>query len=234
MIEPAASPSQRAPIEVELIADLACPWCYLGLARLDRARAARPHLPVRLRWRPFLLNPQLPPEGMDRSTYLRIKFGGEAAAQRVYQRIAAAGRADGVAFAFERMARTPNTVLAQRLLLHAEEQGLGEPVMRALFRALFEEGRDLGDPAQLLELGAAAGLDRAALEAFLAGDARAAEVVASHRRAERLGVQGVPVFLVAGRHIIAGAQPPEVLTGLLDLAAQTGAGSGAAAIPTAR
>jgi len=215
MTEPSAN-----PIEVELIADLACPWCYLGLARLDRARAARPHLAVHLRWRPFLLNPHLPPEGMDRRAYLRAKFGGAAAAQRVYQRIEEAGRTDGVTFAFDRMQRTPNTVLAQRLLLYAEQHGLGDPMMRALFRALFEEGRDLGDPAELLELGAAVGLERETLEAFLASDERADEIVASHRWAERLGVQGVPVFLVDRAHIIAGAQPPEVLTGLLDLAAQ--------------
>jgi predicted DsbA family dithiol-disulfide isomerase len=226
-------PSSKS-IEVELIADLACPWCYLGLARLDRARAARPQLPVRLRWRPFLLNPHLPPEGMDRGIYLRAKFGGEAAAQRVYQRIEEAGRADGVDFAFARMARTPNTVAAQRLLLDAEEHDLGDPLMRALFRALFEQGRDIGDHAVLLDLGTEVGLDRAAVETFLAGEERADEVVASHRRAERLGVQGVPVFLVDRAHIIAGAQPPEVLTGLLDLAAQrAGATAGAEAIPAA-
>jgi predicted DsbA family dithiol-disulfide isomerase len=225
MTEPSLNPVEPidvAPIEVELIADLACPWCYLGLVRLDRARAARPQLPVRLRWRPFLLNPHLPPEGMDRRAYLRAKFGGAAAAQRVYQRIQESGRADGVDFAFDRIRRTPNTVLAQRLLLYAEEHGLGDPMMRALFRALFEEGRDLGDPGELLELGVAVGLHRESLEAFLASDDRADEIVTSHRWAERLGVQGVPVFLVDRSHIIAGAQPPEVLTGLLDLAAQRG------------
>ena len=70
--------AEAAPIEIDFVADLACPWCFLGLVRLDRARAMRPDFPVRVRWRPFLLNPQLPPDGMDRADYVRRKFGGNA------------------------------------------------------------------------------------------------------------------------------------------------------------
>jgi predicted DsbA family dithiol-disulfide isomerase len=208
---------QEPPIDVDFIADLACPWCYIGLARLDRARAMRPGRPVRLRWWPFLLNPQMPPEGMDRTAYLRAKFGGDAKA--VYQRIVESARDDGIEFAFERMPRTPNTVLAQRLVLNAEAQGRGEDLMRVLFRALFEEGRDIGDLDTLLELAATAGLERAEAEAFLRGQDQAKEILAAHQRAERLGVRGVPVFVVDREQAIAGAQPPEVLAGLLDAAA---------------
>jgi predicted DsbA family dithiol-disulfide isomerase len=208
----------RPPIEVGLVADLACPWCYLGLVRLDRARAMRPHLRVRLRWWPFFLNPHMPPEGMDRQSYLRTKFGGEAAARGIYERIVASGRADGVEFAFERMTRTPNTLLAHRLILFADQQDHAEAAIRALFRALFLDGRDIGLREELVEIGAAAGLDSTALGSFLAGDRCRSEVVAAHRRAERLGVHGVPVFVVDDRHVIAGAQPAEVLAGLLDLA----------------
>ena len=146
------------PIEIDFVADLACPWCYLGLVRLDRARAMRPAWPVRVHWRPFLLNPHLPPEGMDRATYVRRKFGGDAT--RVYQRIVDSARADGVEFAFERMPRTPNTTLAQRLILFAEEQGQADAVIRALFRALFQDGRDVGRPEVLAAIAAEAGLDR--------------------------------------------------------------------------
>ena len=210
---------EASMIRVDLIADLACPWCYLGLVRLERARALRSHLRVRLRWRPFFLNPQMPPEGMDRQTYLRAKFGGDATAQGIYARIVASGRADGVEFAFERMTRTPNTLLAHRLILFADQQGLGEAVIRALFEALFVHGRDIGLREELVEIGAAAGLDHAAAAAFLAGDLYRSEVGAAHRQAERLGVHGVPVFVVDDQHVIAGAQPPEVLVGMLDLAA---------------
>jgi predicted DsbA family dithiol-disulfide isomerase len=206
-------------IELGLIADLACPWCYLGLVRLDRARALRPELPVELRWWPFLLNPHLPPEGMERRSYLRVKFGGDANARGIYARIVAAAKADGVAFAFERMPRTPNTLLAHRLILFAGRRRLAEAVIRSLFRALFVDGRDIGDPDQLIALAAAAGLEPGEVESFLSGSRGEREVVAGHRRAEALGVRGVPVFVIDHEYAITGAQPPEVLVGLLDLAA---------------
>ena len=213
--------ASRAPsgIEIGLIADLACPWCLLGLARLDRARAMRPEVAVRLRWWPFFLNPHLPPEGMDRQAYLRAKFGGEAQACNVYERIRAAGQADGVDFAFERMRRTPNTLLAQRLILLADEQERGEAMIRALFRGLFLEGRDIGEPAELIEIAGTVGLEPQEVADFLAGGRHHDAVLGGHRRAERLGIRGVPVFVVDERHVIAGAQPPEVLVGLLDIAA---------------
>jgi predicted DsbA family dithiol-disulfide isomerase len=210
---------QQPPIDVDLIADLACPWCYIGLVRLERARAMRPDWPVRLRWWPFLLNPSLPPEGMDRAAYLRAKFGGDAAARQVYRRIIEHAQGDGIAFAFERMKRTPNTILAQRLILFAEQQDRGEELIHVLFRALFEEGRDIGHLGTLLELAATAGFERAAVDAFLRSEDQASEIVAAHQRAERLGVRGVPVFVVDHERAIAGAQPPEVLAGLLDVAA---------------
>jgi predicted DsbA family dithiol-disulfide isomerase len=209
-------PLEIAPIEVDFVADLACPWCFLGLVRLDRARAMRPDWPVRVRWRPFFLNPHLPPEGMDRATYVRSKFGGNA--KEVYQRIEASGRADGVAFAFERMPRTPNTTLAHRLILFAEERDAADAVIRALFRALFQEGRDVSRPEVLAAVAEEAGLDREEVAEFLASDRLARDVIAAHQQAERVGIHGVPVFIVEREHAITGAQPPEVLADLLDVA----------------
>jgi predicted DsbA family dithiol-disulfide isomerase len=212
-------PPQETPIEVDLVADLACPWCYLGLVRLDQARALRPDLPVRVRWRPFFLNPGLPPEGMDRATYVRRKFGGDAT--QVYRRIEDSGRADGVEFAFDRMPRTPNTLLVHRLILLAEEQGRDDALVRLLFRALFEEGLDVGRIEVLTEIAAKAGLDPAEVTAFLSGDRLAAEVHEAQAEAQRMGIRGVPVFIVDREHAISGAQPPEILAGLLDVAAAT-------------
>lgn len=207
---------EAAPIEVDFVADLACPWCFLGLVRLDRARAMRPDWPVRVRWRPFFLNPQMPPEGMDRTTYVRRKFGANA--KEVYQRIEDSGRADGVAFAFDRMPRTPNTMLAQRLILLAEERGVADALIRALFRALFQQGRDVGRGDVLAAVAEEAGLDRDEVDEFLASDRLAREVTAGHQQAERVGIHGVPVFIVDREHAITGAQPPEVLADLLDVA----------------
>jgi predicted DsbA family dithiol-disulfide isomerase len=206
---------------VDMVADLACPWCYLGLVRFERARRGRP---VALRWRPFLLNPHLPPDGMDRASYLAQKFGGREAAARIYARIEAAGQSEGIRFAFERIERTPNTMAAHRLILAAERLGRGEALMHVLFRALFEHGRDVGRADVLAAAGHEAGLADDTIRAAIEDDADTAAVVASHGAAARAGIGGVPVFIFNAEHAIAGAQPPEVLEGLIDLALATGDG----------
>lgn len=213
-----ANAQGREPVLVEMIADLACPWCYLGLVRFNKARDLRPTIPVELRWWPYLLNPQLPKEGMDRQTYLRAKFGGDGQAKQIYQRIQTAGREDGIPFAFDKMTRTPNTVLAQRLILLAQTQGKGEAVIRALFKALFEDGVDIGKAKALIEQGEAAGMTRTDIEMLFAGSEHSADIVRGHQRASMMGVQGVPFYVVDREHVISGAQAPEVLAGLLDVA----------------
>ena len=205
-------------VTVDMIADLACPWCYLGLVRLDKARALRPTLDVELRWWPYMLNPQLPKDGMDRRTYLRAKFGGDAKASQIYQRIEDAGRQEGMTFAFDKIRRTPNTVAAQRLILEAQERGLGEVMIRTLFKAFFEDGVDIGNTDEVCRLGALAGMARNEIDGLFSGDAHSADIIRGHQRAQALGVQGVPVYVVGQEHVIAGAQAPEVLAGLLDVA----------------
>ncbi|MGI9488830.1 MAG: DsbA family oxidoreductase [Geminicoccaceae bacterium] len=212
-------PTQKErTIQVDMVADLACPWCYLGLIRLDKARAMRPALKVELRWWPYMLNPQLPRDGMDRRTYLRAKFGGDAKASQVYERIEDAGRQEGMAFAFDKIRRTPNTVAAQRLILLAQDQGRGDMMIRALFKAFFEEGVDIGDAGEVRRLGEVAGIVPGEIDALFSGDAHSADIHRGHQRAEMMGVQGVPVYIVDQEYVIAGAQAPEVLAGLLDVA----------------
>ena len=213
-----AETKSRQPVLVEIIADLACPWCYIGLVRLEKAFALRPEMTIDLRWWPYLLNPQLPKDGMDRRTYLRAKFGGDAQANEIYQRIRYAGAEEGIPFAFEKMTRTPNTVAAQRLVLLAESQGKGRAMIRKLFEALFLDGVDIGKTKALTALGEAVGLDPDAIEALFAGQDFSADIIRGHQRASMMGVQGVPVYLVDREHVISGAQPPEVLAGLLDVA----------------
>ncbi|MGI9508113.1 MAG: DsbA family oxidoreductase [Geminicoccaceae bacterium] len=212
------SSDPKSVIQVEMIADLACPWCYLGLVRLDKARAMRPALSVTLSWWPYMLNPQLPKDGMERRTYLRAKFGGDGNADKVYARIEAAGREEGMAFAFDRIKRTPNTVAAQRLILLAQDRDQGDAMIRTLFKAFFEDGIDIGDIGALIGLGEAAGMAREDIEALFAGDAHSADIIRGHQRAEMMGVQGVPVFIADREHVISGGQAPEVLAGLLDVA----------------
>ncbi len=179
----------------------------------------RPDLLVDLVWRPFLLNPDMPRLGMSRSDYVIRKFGGEDRARRLYTSITEIGRTEGVQFRFDRVRRTPSSVDAHRMVRWAARFGRADGVVEALFAAHFSDGRDLGDPAVLCAIAASCGLDPAEARAMLGSDAELDGVHADNLRAHRLGINGVPCFVVAGRHAIAGAQEPEVIERLLDVAA---------------
>lgn len=209
----------KARLSVEIVYDLICPWCYLGVRRLLRTFRRRPDLLFDLNWRPFLLNPDMPRAGMSRPDYVIRKFGGEERAKRLYASITDLGRREGVAFAFERIRRTPSSVDAHRLVRYAARYGRSDAIVEALFSVHFTEGYDIGDHAVLIGLAAACGLDPAETKAFLASDAEVDTVHADNLRAHRLGINGVPCFVIGGRHAIAGAQEPEVIERLLDVAA---------------
>ena len=213
----------RARLGIEVVYDLVCPWCYLGVRRLARTLHRRPDLPFDLAWRPFLLNPDMPRTGMSRADYVIRKFGGEDRARRLYASIAEIGQAEGVLFRFDRIRRTPSSVDAHRLVRLAARYNRATDMVEALFAAHFADGRDLGDPATLAAIGASCGLDASAIRRFLVSDEEVSSVHADNLRAHRLGINGVPCFIFAGRHAIAGAQEPEVIERLLDVAAVDGA-----------
>ena len=211
--------SLRARLTVEVVHDLVCPWCYLGMRRLLRTLRRRPDLQFDLAWRPFLLNPDMPADGMARADYVSRKFGGEDRARRLYASITEIGLAEGVQFRFERIRRTPSSVDAHRLVRFAARFGRASETVEALFAAHFTDGRDFGDTRVLTAVAASCGLDGEAARQFLMGEEEAEAVHAENLRAHRLGINGVPCFVVAGRHAIAGAQEPEVIERLLDVAA---------------
>lgn len=209
----------RPRLSVEVVFDLVCPWCFLGIRRLSRVFAARPDLQVELVWRPFLLNPDIAPGGVPRQDWLLRKFGGEDRARRLHHGIAELGRAEGIAFRFDLIRRIPQSVDAHRLLRWAaREEGPVESLVDALFGAYFGEGVDIGQPASLLRLAAEQGLDPAGAARLLGSAAEAEWVHIENLRAHRLGINGVPCFIVDGRHAIAGAQEPEVLERLVEVA----------------
>jgi predicted DsbA family dithiol-disulfide isomerase len=208
----------RAPLSIDVVHDLVCPWCFLGLRRLMRTLRRRPDLIFELSWRPFLLNPDMPRGGMSRAEYVVRKFGGEDRARRLYASIADIGRAEGMAFRFDRIRRTPSSVDAHRLVRWASGYGRGTEMVEALFSAHFTDGLDIGDMQALASVAASCGLDAGAAARFLASDAEIDSVHGENLRAHRLGINGVPCFVVGGRHAIAGAQEPEVIERLLDVA----------------
>jgi predicted DsbA family dithiol-disulfide isomerase len=209
----------KARLGVEIVYDLVCPWCFLGARRLMRTLRRRPDLLFELTWRPFLLNPDMPRLGMSRPDYVVRKFGGEDRARRLYTSIADIGRAEGVLFRFDKIRRTPSSVDAHRLVRYAARFSRADEMVEALFSAHFTDGRDIGDNAVLLGIAQACGLEAPAVKRFLSSDAEADAVHADNLRAHRLGINGVPCFIISGRHAIAGAQEPEVIERLLDVAA---------------
>lgn len=190
---------------VDIISDAICPWCWIGKAHLDRALATLGG-EWAVHWRPFQLNPEMPREGVERAAYRAAKFGSVARGAQLDAQVAEAGKLAGVAFRHDRMARTPNTVLAHRLIRHAEGPGQ-HALVEALFRAYFHEGEDVGDPLVLARIGAEHGI--ADVAAFLAGDALEAEVLAEDAAFRRMGISGVPSFALNGRLLWSGAMPAE-------------------------
>jgi len=197
-------------VKLDILSDPICPWCYIGKAFLDRALEKHPDHPFEIEWHPFQLNPDMPEGGMDRRTYLETKFGGKENAIAVYARIDEAAQAAGLDINWDAMATTPNTLDAHRLIHWAGLEGRQTAVASALFRAYFREGRDIGDRAVLLDIAEAAGLDRAMTERLLQSGADVEEVRARDAHARDRGVSGVPTFVVATRHVVSGAQPPEL------------------------
>lgn len=205
-------------LSIDLWSDVACPWCWIGKRRLSRALATRPGLPVELRWRPFILRPDLPPEGIRWEDFVREKFGGPEQAAAITGRVAAVGQEEGIPFHFERMTRAPHTEDAHRLILLAQEEGRAEAMAEALFHAHFTQGLNLNDREVLRRVAVTTGLDGTDVSELLSGDRFADAVRASLVEAVRLGVQGVPFFVFGGRYAVSGAHPPEVLARAMDAA----------------
>jgi predicted DsbA family dithiol-disulfide isomerase len=204
-----------ARFHVDVVSDVVCPWCFIGKHRLEAAiaewRRGDPQASFVVDWHPFQLNPDLPPEGVDRRAYLEAKFGGPERAATIYERVRAAGRTAGIEFEFDRIARQPNTLDAHRLVSWAQARRDAGDLVEALFRAYFLEGRYVGDRAVLATIAGGAGFDAAAARAMLDSDALAAEMSAMDRRVRELGVTGVPYFILNDRIAIEGAQEPSTL-----------------------
>jgi predicted DsbA family dithiol-disulfide isomerase len=202
---------------LEIVSDVVCPWCYLGAANLLRALGDRDApSPFAIRWRPFQLDPTLPPEGIDRTAYLTGKFGDPGRVGAAHARLEAMGRDVGLAYRFDRIHRAPNSLDAHRLIRWAEAEGLQTRTAMALFARYFEQGEDISDPGVLRAAAEEAGMDGAVVAQLLAGDADRAEVLAEAQAAQESGITGVPTFLVAGRYAISGAQPPGLWIRLAD------------------
>jgi len=201
-------------ITVDVISDVMCPWCYIGKRRLDRAQVMTPDAEINVRWRPFLLDATIPPEGMDRQEYLDKKFGREQAAEN-YKRISETGEMEGIIFAFDRIEKSPSTINAHRLIRWAEVGEQQDLVVDRLFELFFCEGEDIGETSVLLDAAREGRMDVDLVEQVLATEKDIDEVKKEIAMAHDLGVQGVPSFVFNQQHILVGAQSAEILADVL-------------------
>jgi predicted DsbA family dithiol-disulfide isomerase len=195
-------------MRIDVFSDVVCPWCFVGKRRLEQALGQAKLPDAEIHWHAYQLNPDLPPEGVDRRQYLEAKFG-PGAMQRIQERLHDAGVGAGIDFQFDKIQRSPNTLDAHRLLWLAGSQGKQGALKEALLKAYFLEGRDVGDRAVLAEIAAAVHLE-GDIPAWLASDVGTREVQEDLSQAARLQISGVPFFIFDGRVALAGAQPPEV------------------------
>ncbi|WP_344847846.1 DsbA family oxidoreductase [Celeribacter arenosi] len=209
-------------IKLDIFHDPICPWCYIGKSRLDRALEARPAHPFVVEWHPFQLNPEMPAEGMDRRAYLEGKFGGVEGAKAAYQPIVDTMSAELPKADLGKITRTPNTLNAHRLVHWAGLEGAQTPIVSALFRAYFVEGRDIGDSEVLADLADGNGIDAALVQRLLATDEDVDAIRARDSHARDRGINGVPLFLVGGRHAVSGAQATDLWLQVLDEIQQRG------------
>lgn len=211
-------------IRLDIFSDPVCPWCMIGKANLDRALAAHPDHPFAIEWHPFLLNPDMPPEGAARAAYLEAKFGSREKVVQIHVMLEKAAQKAGVAFDFGAISRIPNTLNAHRVIHWAGLEGRQTAMVSALFRAYWREGRDIGDAGVLAALAGEVGMNEVQIARLLASDADADDIAARDLDARRKGVTAVPTFLIAQAYVVSGAQPPEVWGQVIDeLVAKTAA-----------
>jgi len=201
-------------LTIDVVSDVMCPWCYIGKRRLEAALdEVRSEMDVEVRWRPYQLDPTLPKVGKDRQQYLEDKFGGAAGAEQAYAAIRAAGVDEKIPFAFDKIEVSANTLDAHRLIRWAGSLGLTtqQQVVDLLFKAYFEDGKNIGDDAVLKDIAEQAGLEMPVVERLLAGDADRDTVTAEIDQARQMGVTGVPCFIIDMQYAVVGAQSGEAL-----------------------
>ena len=201
-------------VNIDIVSDVMCPWCYIGKKRLEEALKDLPEaLEIDVRWRPYQLDPTLPKEGKDRKQYLEEKFGGSDKAGQIYSAILDAGRDENIPFNFSAIEVSPNTLDAHRLIRWSasEAPGVQDRLVDLLFKAYFIDGKNIGDNTVLLDAAEAAGMDRSITEGLLTGTADCLEVEQEIEVARKMGVTGVPCFILDNKYAVMGAQASDVL-----------------------
>ena len=205
-------------MQIDFIADVVCPWCYLGWRRLEKALALRPDVQATITWRPYQLDPTLPEEGVDRKAYYAARFPDPERREAGARVLNAAAAEDGITWNLADIPVSPNTNAAHRLIRWAQGEGLQGPVLEGVLAAYFTELRDIGDPVVLADIGEKAGLDRMRILQLFSEGVDKDTVSREHFQAHQAGVSGVPFMIFDGKIAVSGAEPPERLVKAIDKA----------------
>jgi predicted DsbA family dithiol-disulfide isomerase len=211
-------PSQHAvppPLPIDIVSDVVCPWCFIGKRRLEKALAMRPDIKTELHWHPYFLNPWIPRAGIERTTYLKAKFGSVEGYRAIARRVVAAAGAEGLSYALDKISRQPNTLDCHRLILWARSTGAAGPVKQRLMELYFSAGADLTDPEVLVAAAVDCGMDGQRVRQLLATDADVERVETEANAAKDAGIDGVPYFVFGNVLAVAGAQDPRNLADAL-------------------
>lgn len=211
--------SAATSVTVDVISDVVCPWCFLGKKRLERAIAALPDIGIDVRWRPYQLDATIPPEGMDRTAYMKRKFGDLTRVDAAHARLEQLGAEEGIRFDFGAIKVSPNTLDAHRIVRWAAAAGAQSQVVADLFSRYFEHGENIGSRPILIDVARENHMDAALAESLLDTDADIGDVKAEIEMAGRMGITGVPCFIIAGKYAVMGAQSAEVLAEAITKAA---------------
>ena len=204
------------PLQIDVVSDVVCPWCFIGKRRLEKALALKPDIPVEVRYHPYFLNPWVPREGISRDQYLTTKFGSPERYKNIAGRVAEAAASEGLTYAVDKMKRQPNTLDCHRLILWAGASGKAPAMKQKLMDLYFTEGADLSDREVLVKAAADVGLDAEEIRRRLASDADVAAVEQAANAAAEAGINGVPTYILGGVAAISGAQEPEVLANAIE------------------
>ena len=202
-------------VKIDIVADIVCPWCFIGKRRLEtavaRVRTLYPEFSYQTNWRPFFLNPDTPPEGEPYLPFLEQKFGGKAPVEALFERVRQAGQDYGLDFAFEKISRRANTLQAHRLLYWAQQQGNADTLAERLFVAQFQRGEPVGELATLVNIALECGYPATQVAAYLKSNEDAETVRENERIIRQMGIRMVPTFILNNHQVIVGAEDPAVL-----------------------
>jgi predicted DsbA family dithiol-disulfide isomerase len=207
---------KNKPLQIDIVSDVACPWCYIGKKHLEKALESFDSQPVEITWHPYQLDPLIPTEGVSRDDYFTKKFGNIDQIKQIFQRVSGVGEKAGITFNFDKMTKAVNTISLHKMLHIAREEGMQIELEERFFKAYFTDGVDFSEKELLITFMQEFGWNRAKTESILANEEITYHVSQEIKHFQGLGVSGVPFFILNNKYGISGAQPINVFLDTLN------------------